>query len=161
MNASKLDLGQAITILANIGVIAGLVFVALEVQQTRDAVLGATYLARASAQEEWGKWVADSEFIVHAAGRWSTSDFSELSAEDQARLLAAVEAAFHRMDGIYYQYELGLLPEDYYTTTFRRLMEVWVPRWSASGFLERGWVIPRPTFQAEIDKYLDDPLLVR
>jgi len=38
----KIDLGQLITVLANLGVIAGIMFVALEVRQARDAVLGAT-----------------------------------------------------------------------------------------------------------------------
>ena len=156
----KIDLGQIITIIANVGVIAGIVFVAFEVRQTRDAVLGATYLARASAQEEWGKWFAESDHVVHAANRWADKDFFELSQEDRSRLLPTVEAAFHRMDGIYYQYELGLIPEDYYQTTFRGLMQVWVPRWKESGFLDRGWVVARPTFQAEIDKYLNDPLLL-
>jgi len=157
----KIGLGQTISILANIGVIGGIVFVALEVRQTRDAVLGATYLARATAQEDWGKWVADSEYIVHAASRWADTDFAQLSAEDQARLQAAVEAAFHRMDGIYYQYELGLLPQEYFETTFDRLMQLWVPRWRESGFIDRAWIVPRPSFQAEIERYLDDPLFLR
>ena len=157
----KIDLGQIITIIANVGVIAGIVFVALEVRQTRDAILGATYLARASAQEEWGKWYAESDYIVHAVQRWADKDFSALSQEDQRRLLSSVEAGFHKMDGIYYQYELGLLPEEYYQTTFRRLMQVWVPRWKESGFLDRGWIVARPAFQAEIDKYLNDPLLLK
>ena len=157
----KTDLGNTLGILANVGVIAGIVFLALEVRQTRDAVLGATYLTRATAQEDWGKWIADSEYIVHASSRWAETDFTQLSAEDQQRLLAAVEAAFHRMDGIYYQYELGLLPQEYYETTFDQLMRVWVPRWNQSGFLSRGWIVPRPSFQIEIDKYWDDPLLVQ
>ena len=156
----KIDLGQIFTIIANVGVIAGIVFVALEVRQTRDAVLGATYLARASAQEDWGKWIADSDHIVYAIQQWADKDFSELSQEDRSRLYPAVEAAFHRMDGIYYQYELGLIPEEYYQTTFSGLMRVWVPRWKESGFLDLGWVVARPTFQAEIDKHLDDPLLL-
>ena len=156
----RTDLGQVVTIVANLGVIVGLLFVALEVRQTRDAVLGATYMARATSQEDWGKWVAESEYVVHAAQRWGESGFSELSQEDQIRLLPTVEAAFHRMDGIFYQYELGLLPEDYYQTTFGNLMQVWVPRWRDSGFLDRGWIVPRPSFQAEIDKYLNDPLLL-
>ena len=159
MNSEKLS--SWLGVLANFGVLVGILFLAIEVRQTRDAVMGATYLARASAQEDWGKWVADSDHVVFATMRWADSEFSALSPEDQARLLPTVEAAFHRMDGIYYQYELGLLPEEYYETTFSRLMEVWVPRWKESGFLDRRWVVPRPSFQADIDKYLDDPLLLK
>ena len=154
----KIDLGQALTVMANLGVIAGLFFVALEVRQTRDAVMGATYMARASAQEDWGKWVAESEHILHSAMRWGEADFRTLSEEDQFRLYNALEAAFLNLDGVFYQYELGLMPEDYYRTTFAGLMKVWVPRWKESGFLEHGWMIPRPSFQAEIEKYLDEPL---
>ena len=157
MNAEKLN--SWLGVLANFGVLVGIVFLALEVRQTRDAVMGATYLARASAQEEWGKWIADSDHIVQATLRYAEGEFSALSAEDQARLRSAVEAAFHRMDGIFYQYELGLLTDEYYETTFSRLMSVWVPRWKDTGFLDRGWIVPRPSFRAEIEKYLEDPLL--
>ena len=157
MNTERL--GSWLGGLANFGVLLGIIFLALEVRQTRDAVMGATYLARASAQEEWGKWTADSDHVIPVILRYAESEFSELSAEDQARLYSTVEAAFHRMDGIYYQYELGLLTDEYYETTFSRLMSVWVPRWKDTGFLERGWVIPRPSFRAEVEKYLNDPLL--
>ncbi len=158
MNAEKLN--SWLGVLANFGVLVGIVFLALEVRQTRDAVMGATYLARASAQEEWGKWMADSDHVVQATLRYAEGEFSALSAEDQARLLSTVEAAFHRMDGIYYQYELGLLTDEYYETTFSRLMSVWVPRWKDTGFLDRGWIVPRPSFRAEIEKYSEDPLLL-
>jgi len=117
-------------------------------------------MARSSAQEEWGKWVADSDHIGHAAMRWGDADFRTLSEEDQFRLYNAVEAAFLNLDGVFYQYELGLIPEDYYRTTFRGLMRIWVPRWRESGFLEKGWMVPRPSFQAEIEKYLDEPLVL-
>jgi hypothetical protein len=129
------------------------------VRQTRDAVLGSTYLARASSQEEYGKYIADSDHVAELLIRYKDIDATELSAVEQVRLYSLIEAAFHRMDGIFYQYELGLLSEDYYETTFTQLMTVWVPRWKDTGFLERGWVIPRPSFQAEIDKHLNEPLL--
>ncbi len=142
-----------------VAIVASLIFLALEVRQTREAVLGATYLARASAQEEWGKYIAESDHAVEVIVRYGESDISELSAVDQERLYSLVEAAFHRMDGIYYQYELGLLTDEYYESTFNNLMSVWVPRWKDTGFLDRGWVVPRPSFQAEIDKHLDDLLM--
>ena len=41
----KLDLGQTVTILANIGVIAGIVFLAVELQQNTDSVRSATIQA--------------------------------------------------------------------------------------------------------------------
>ncbi len=122
-------------------------------------MLGATYLARASAQEEYGKYVADSDHVAELVIRYRDLDAAELSDVEQTRLYSLVEAAFHRMDGIYYQYELGLLSDEYYETTFNRLMSVWVPRWKDTGFLDRGWVVPRPAFQAEIDKHLDESLL--
>ena len=152
-------LNRWLTLAANLGVIAGIVFFALEVRQTRDAVLGTTYLARASAQEEWGKYIADSDHVAKLITSYRDSDFSELPSVDQTRLYSLVEAAFHRMDGIYYQYELGLLTDEYYETTFSRMMSVWVPRWKDTGLLDRGWIVPRPSFQAEIDKYVAESLL--
>lgn len=150
---------DALEFVGFVAIVASLIFLALEIRQARDAVLGTTYLARASAQEEWGKYIAESEYAVEVIVRYGESDISELSAVDQSRLFSLVEAAFHRMDGIYYQYELGLLTDEYYESTFNNLMSVWVPRWKDTGFLDRGWVVPRPSFQVEIDKHLDDPLL--
>ncbi len=46
MNAEKLN--SWLGVLAYIGVLVSIKFLALEVRQTRDAVMGATYLARAS-----------------------------------------------------------------------------------------------------------------
>ena len=38
----KIDLGQTITILANVGVIAGIVFLAVELQQNNEMIRGQT-----------------------------------------------------------------------------------------------------------------------
>ena len=157
MNAEKLNSWLGVT--ANIGVVVGIIFLALEVRQTRDAVMGATYQARASAQEEWGKWFAESDHIVHAVLRYSQSEFSSLSAEDQTRITSATEAALHKMDGIHYQYELGLVSEEYYETTFNQMMSVWAPRWNDTGVLDGGRVTLRPSFREEVEKHLDAELL--
>ncbi len=157
MKAEKLN--SWLGVLANIGVLVGIIFLALEVRQTRDAVMGATYLTRANAQEQWLMFIADSDHLSPAVQRYSEADYSTLSADDRARLKTAVEAPLHRLDSIFYQYELGLVTEEYYASTFSQMMSVWVPRWKDTGILDSGWVTLRPSFRKEVEKYLDDELL--
>jgi hypothetical protein len=60
---------------------------------------------------------------------------------------------------MFYQYELGLLGDDYYENVFDAEMRFWVPRWRDQGLLDemrqRGYI--RPSFTREIEKYLDLP----
>ena len=157
MNAEKLN--SWLSVVANIGVLIGIIFLAFEVRQTKDAVMGATYLTRANAQEEWLMYIADSDHLAPVIQRYSEADYSTLSVDDRTRLRTAVEAPLHRLDGIYYQYQLGLVTEEYYSSTFSQMMSIWVPRWKDTGILDSGWVTLRPSFRKEVEKYLDDELL--
>ena len=74
----KIDLGQTITILANVGVIAGIVFLAFELRQNN------TFLAE-QARNEFGDDIAQlNEAIYLNSGGlavWRSGDSSRQSAE--------------------------------------------------------------------------------
>jgi len=157
----KIDLGQTVQVLANIGVIAGIVFLALELRQTSNALLGATYQARALSMQDRQEQLANSEYILPAILRLEEGSWDTISAEDRRRIGAYNDGAFYRIDGMFYQYELGLLGNEYYESVFDGEMRLWVPRWRDEGSLDRleRWGYIRPAFAREIQRYLDAPPL--
>lgn len=108
----KIDFGQAISILANVGVIAGIVFLALELRQNTAAVRGETYQAMSDAA------VLQAESLAHDASLaiiWrrafageSLADFSD---EESARLIPYYYAVMLRMENTYNQFKAGLVDE--------------------------------------------------
>ena len=139
--------------IANFSVVAGIGLSAYELNQTRSAILAATYQERATTGTEWEQWLAESDYLGPMRLRMLKSDFDSLSPEDKWRLRHMRYAAIHRTDGIFYQYELGLLNEDYADTFMKRLFEVWVPAWEQSGLVEDVISHMRPSFREEVEKY--------
>lgn len=157
----KIALSQTLAVLANMGVIAGIILLVFELRQTNDAIRGATYQAHSDSVENWDKFLADSEFLPDTILRYRESEFEGLSREDQFRLYELALASFNRLDGLFYQYERGLLDEDYYRGMFSAELEINVPRWRDSGLLESQFYksAVRPTFREEIEKFLDSALV--
>jgi hypothetical protein len=148
---------QWLSLAANVGVVLGLILVALELRQTRDAALGATYQNRSMINMEWSKWVAESDYIAPMIQQTRAGGRESLTADQEQRSQSTMLAAIHRLDGFFYQYELGLLEQDYYESVFRAEMRTWVPRWRETGMLEPPWTdYMRPSFREEVQKYLDE-----
>jgi hypothetical protein len=163
----KIDLGQTITILANVGVIAGIAFLAYEIRLTRSALVGTTYQQRTTSVENWDFNIANSDNIARAimnnAEAVANGDgFESLSEEDKFRLRSISVATFNRLDNYFYQYELGLISEEMYQHSFAAEMAVQVPRFVEMGTFDNPYVrgALRPSFQQEIEKYLDAELVI-
>ena len=161
MNTEKLN--QWFTLIANIGVIFGIVILAVEIRLTRDAMISATYQARAAAVQEWDWNIADSTNVSEAIMNFAQAGGSDsLSAADQFRIEQISLATFNRLDNFFYQYELGLISEEIYRHAFHVEMSVQIPRMVAANFFEHPYVklALRPSFRQEIEKYIDGELFV-
>ena len=155
-------LSRWLSLVANLGVFGGLLLVALELNQTTNAIRGSNYYSAAESSAEWNKLVAESERLAPIAMTYNAHGIDALSDEERYRYALLNLAAFRRHDGAFFQYELGLLSEDWYETIFRNDMETWVPRWREFGFLDEGsesYILEglRPTFAAEVRKYMGRP----
>ena len=64
MNSESVNRWLALTV--NLSVVAGIILLALELRQTNDAILAATYQERANSGMEWEKFIADSEYVAPA-----------------------------------------------------------------------------------------------
>ena len=153
-------LNKWLTFGANLGVLVGLVLLVLELRQTNDAILGATYQARTEVVEDWDKWLAETDSVRAAILNYRDSDFLSLSKEDQFILFELSLASFNRLDGLFYQYELGLLDEQYYSYMFKAEMAANVPRWRDAGLLDSEFYQTgaRPSFQNEVNKFIKGDL---
>ena len=60
----KIDLGQAITILANVGVIAGILFLGIELRQNNELMEAEARRARALSAEEAYRMIAENEALA-------------------------------------------------------------------------------------------------
>jgi hypothetical protein len=136
----KIDLGQTIQILANIGVLAGIVFLALEVGQNTDAI-------RVSTVQSLQQSVSDSvgyatATVDHAAlFMRGINDFESLSPDEQAWLGLIVRQIFLSLDSHYWAYRNGAMPADLWNREMG-LMRLWLDTpagrnvWAGGGFSE-------------------------
>jgi hypothetical protein len=103
-----------LTLVANFAILAGLVFVALEIQQNTNAVRSAAVQEATNiAREHPLMYVQNPE-----VNRLAMAEYSSLSEEDQQRRFWLDVSFWHAMQGLYRQNELGALPEQEW--------EVWI-----------------------------------
>lgn len=105
----KVDkINQGLSLLANFGVIAGLIFLAFEIRQNTTAV-------QATAIQESTN-VARQQLLMYATdtelARKSMSNFDDLEKVEQEQLRAANRSYWIGMQGLYRQWEMGVLPDE-------------------------------------------------
>ena len=112
----RIDLGHSIQILANVGVIAGIVFVAMELRQNNLLLtaesIGTVFENRLARQER----VLDNPSYTALMAKNSRSE--PLSIEERMMVSASHDRAFIAWQREYLLYQLGILPEEYLRASF-------------------------------------------
>jgi len=110
------NLGQTISTLANLGVIAGIIFLALELQQNnqllRAEAIGAVLETRLNRQD----LVLQGVDVAALIERNRTSDV--LSPEDLERIRALRSSGFIGWQRDYFLFQEGILTEEYFRANF-------------------------------------------
>ena len=153
----NIDLGQTLTLIANVGVIAGILLLVYELNQNRA-------MMEAQVRQQVSQGVVDlyfgvaanpdlSEIVVDFAGRCTTMD--ECQSAEEFRFNQWSAATFRTWENAHYQYRLGLYDE----TEFSAQKESWRSILTRPGLANR-WRSVRmtysPEFAAEIDALLPD-----
>ncbi len=100
-------LNKWLTLVANIAILGGLVFLILELRQNTNAVRSAAVQEATNiAREHPLMYVQNPE-----VNRLAMADYGSLSEEDQQRRYWLAVSFWHAMQGLYRQYELGTLPD--------------------------------------------------
>ena len=141
----KFDLGQTITILANVGVIITLLFVGIEVSQNTRVARGEARQSLADLNQEWLVLLSqDGEFNAIWNKVWLTDD--ELSPAEWSRGVFMMTLHLRRIENVYFQWlenlvddsalhSYGLQRAEYFETD--RFNQFWfVEDWRA-GFDDR------------------------
>ena len=103
----KIDLGQTVQVLANIGVVAGIVILAIEIQQnTRSLEVGAYQELIGQIGDFIEMQSREPEVALMARAATSAPD---LTSEEGVKLAAYFYTVVRLGDLAYYQYERGLL----------------------------------------------------
>ncbi len=103
----KIDLGQTITILANIGVLAGIIFLAYELRQNTRATQLASAESALSSQSELDLLIAESEGFATLLA--SDANWDELDGADRLRLQRFTFSALRQWENVHYQYSIEAL----------------------------------------------------
>jgi hypothetical protein len=106
----KIDLGQAVTILANVGVIAGIVFLAVELRQNNHMMRAQTRNDIAQSVVSLLRDISDTELLEIA--NKATEGLNQLTRIESNKLLYGYLAQFRTWENIYYQFRMGLFDED-------------------------------------------------
>ena len=151
----KIDLGQTIGIIANLGVLIGILLLVYELSQNRTAMQAQTRNAIA-------------ETLVNLlALEASTPELMEMEAKLQAgepltpaemRMNANISSAYWRYrENVHYQYRIGLFDGSEYVGQ----REIWARSLNTDEIERNKWCRSRTTysetFRSEIDSVLDKP----
>jgi len=109
----RIDLGKAIQILANLGVIAGIVFLAVELRQSNVLAKAQTRSEIAIAMSDHLNRLAEDADLAEIWVR-AQSDFASLGPVEEQRVMNRGGALLRQWENVYYQYGNGLLDESEY-----------------------------------------------
>jgi len=107
----KIDLGQTISIVANIGVIAGIVFLAVELRQNNQMMLSQTRSDISQDIVNHLRQMATTEYLDDIA---DPSELQTLGSAEALRRQNWMLATFRMWENIHYQWTRGLFEDSEY-----------------------------------------------
>jgi len=143
----KLDIGQAVSILANVGVIAGIIILAFELDQNSDLVAAQTRNTMSQSVIENIQMNMEPR-VVLANLKLARGD--ALSAEDIYLLDHIANATFRLWENTHYQYRVGLLDAE----ELEADMEIWRRLMDEQAFADH-WENSRDTYSRPFREVID------
>ncbi len=127
-------LNEWLQLIANLGVVISIGFLAYEISQNTNMMQAQIYSDRASVSGDFWTALADSEHLATIWREIRTSKnnleaIRQLSDEDLERYRLAHLALLRQFDNIQIQYEMGLISESYYQSQQLRGLRYFAPMW--------------------------------
>ncbi|HSG97295.1 MAG: hypothetical protein GWP60_11295 [Gammaproteobacteria bacterium] len=141
---------QWLTLVANIGVVAGIVFLAIEIQQNTESQDEFIRVARANAYQArafaasslWSNYASSPEVIdtmvtFDKGGGWDspTEALDTMSDQDRWRLNYIALSQVAILDNNFYQYNEGYLDADRYQRIDAQMLKRMIPVFDAFGIV--------------------------
>jgi hypothetical protein len=111
MGAIVERLNQWMSVIANIGMVAGIVFLAYEIQVNTDAVRSANYASYNEVASSWGDFVAEHAADMPPQGD-QTQKLSELSHKKQWVLIGFATKTFSQLEALFLNHRAGSVDDD-------------------------------------------------
>ena len=156
-------LNEWLTLLGNFGVLAGIVFLIIEVQQNTESLDDSRRLAEAQAYQQ------RSDDTISMMIGFAESDLPDITAqlneygwpEDREALnkisrperyeyLYLMNARWNNLDNVHYNYQQGFIDEEFYNSAFVNLVRSFGASWESA----RRPGPSRPSFIAEVERIL-------
>lgn len=155
---NKIGLSQALTLLANAGVVVGLVLLLVELDQNSDLLRAQIHQSRADAHVEQRLNDVESEYLTPILMKltnhgypWDTSSTDELTPEELFRFRDYVAARYTDLDNLVYQFQQGFLDEEYYEYRAACAIRRMAPYWEKLDVFSTN---SRPSFVAEVRRIM-------
>ena len=152
---NKIDLGHTLGILANFGVLLGILLLAYELNQNRQMMQAQIRNSVAETRVNLSALEASSPELTDVILKQNSGEL--LSAKETSNLHSLYEAYWRYRENVYFQYLSGLYDEDEYLS----LRNAWVVDLNAqeaarTTYCRRRSVQPE-SFTAEIDPLMERP----
>ena len=146
-------LNRWFTLGANFGVIAGLIFLGLEIRQAQMAMQSQAFQARALDAISWSLDMAKEADLgrLHILIESGTLDPDSLSESDRQIAYFLLDGARLDTDNEHYQYQNGFLDSGFYNGVTVPMIRHYAPIWREFGVREG-----RPDFRVEVDRILKE-----
>jgi len=146
-------LTERLTLIANVSVVVGVVFLALEMRQNTRAIQAQTRDSMTEKQMELSGWFAISPELAAAWAKAYDEGVESLTAAENWMVLFARQGIFREWENSLYQFQQGLYtPEEFEPRTLRWRRNMSAPLYRDS------WQGARdtysPSFRAEIDRII-------
>ena len=144
------SLNKWLTLAANLGVIAGIIFLAIEVQQNTRMMSAQTRDAMTERLTNWQLAISTDQYAASIYIRGSNGQELDVANGERLSFLLMVNANLRIWENEWYQFQIGLYDE----TEFAPRLERWGRTMASTGY-RQAWQIFRgqfsPGFREEID----------
>ena len=144
-------LNERLTRIANLSVVVGIIFLAVELNQNTQAIQAQTRDSLTEKQMTYMGWVATNPELARVVATGYPTGVSQLATGDSQMLIFLLNGIFREWENSHYQYEQGLFT----TAEFEARLDRWRMNMALPGYQEE-WAQTRtgysPSFRAEIDR---------
>ena len=148
---TKIDLGQTITILANLGVIAGIVFLGFELQQNNELLQAQSSFSQRSVDSDRRNTLIRDPGIIRVFVKASSGE--ALTADEQFRLMLINNETLDGYRWQFREYQAGRLPDNYLD------LRVWRDVWDEQPGLYALFLEDRPRLDPDFVEFIEQNIL--
>jgi len=148
----KLDLGQTIGILANLGVVAGIIFLAVEIRQNNALMQSEASIAYADMRRGSYRDLAEDTELLRTL-------LKATNGEELSQLEALSLDYYSRSLFVTWEWELGQYQEGILDVLNQSPDSRWRPSFNSNPFMRESWLKHKGTLSAEFVQYMEENIV--